>query len=75
MTLEWAKPRGTAGTKKPTGYVIEYRPADGDEWIKAPLGQIKGTTATGKPNPRKIYSILVCINFYKRSIFHNLFDD
>ncbi|KAM3173269.1 hypothetical protein ACTXT7_012839 [Hymenolepis weldensis] len=46
VSLGWTKPRGT-GNKKPTGYVIEYKTPDSD-WTRAPLGQIKGTSATGK---------------------------
>ncbi|CDS41841.2 expressed conserved protein [Echinococcus multilocularis] len=44
VSLEWTKPRGT-GSKRPTGYVIEYKTPDG-EWTRAPVGQIKGTSAT-----------------------------
>ncbi|VDL60884.1 unnamed protein product, partial [Hymenolepis diminuta] len=44
VSLGWTKPRGT-GNKKPTGYVIEYKTPDSD-WTRAPLGQIKGTSAT-----------------------------
>ncbi|VDN97428.1 unnamed protein product [Rodentolepis nana] len=39
VSLEWTKPRGS-GSKKPTGYVIEYKTPDSD-WVRAPLGQIK----------------------------------
>ncbi|VDK36600.1 unnamed protein product [Dibothriocephalus latus] len=46
VTLAWTKPRNT-GNGKVSGYVVEYKPANGDEWIKAPGGSPKDTTATG----------------------------
>ena len=53
VSLTWLKPRGT-GNKRPTGYVIEYKTPDGD-WSRAPLGQIKGTSATGMSNNTNNY--------------------
>lgn len=43
VTLSWMKPRKDGGSKI-TGYVVEYMPVNGDEWIKAP--STKDTTAT-----------------------------
>ncbi|KAL7064324.1 hypothetical protein AAHC03_04779 [Spirometra sp. Aus1] len=51
VTLEWVKPSGI-GKKKPTGYVVEYKSPEDDEWVRAPTGPIKGTTAN-VPNLEK----------------------
>lgn len=43
VTLTWMKPRQDGGSKV-TGYTVEYKSANSDEWIKAP--STKDTTAT-----------------------------
>ncbi|KAA3682313.1 uncharacterized protein DEA37_0008978 [Paragonimus westermani] len=45
VTLEWAKPRHDGG-KRVTGYVVEYKPVNSDEWVKGPTVREPKATAT-----------------------------
>ncbi|CAL8090942.1 unnamed protein product [Calicophoron daubneyi] len=44
VTLEWTKPRSDGG-RRIQGYVVQYKPANADEWKDAPMGVVKGLTA------------------------------
>lgn len=46
VTLSWMKPRKDGGSKI-TGYVVEYMPVNGDEWIKTPSAKDTSATITG----------------------------
>ncbi|KAL3312833.1 hypothetical protein Ciccas_008566 [Cichlidogyrus casuarinus] len=45
ISLQWTKPRDDGG-KKILGYVVEYKSATDGEWVKAPIGLVKGTQVT-----------------------------
>lgn len=47
VTLSWAKPRKT-GNGKISGYIVEYKSASGDDWVKATTLSGKESNATGK---------------------------
>ncbi|KAF8572507.1 hypothetical protein P879_00960 [Paragonimus westermani] len=58
VTLEWAKPRHDGG-KRVTGYVVEYKPVNSDEWVKGPTVREPKATVDGLKKGEK-YVFRVC---------------
>ncbi|CAH8634151.1 unnamed protein product [Dicrocoelium dendriticum] len=58
VTLEWTKPRKDGG-KRITGYVVEYKPVNADDWEKGPTVREPTATVDGLKKGEK-YVFRVC---------------